>query len=88
MVKGFSNKLFGIKECGGVVMGHEIEIMELKEQVQKLTEERDVLIDQLAKVGALGDTKKEELLRKVIKAHPDCYNWTEFDDAFHEAAKQ
>lgn len=69
-------------------MGHEIDIMELKEQVQKLTEECGVLKGQLARVGALGDAKKEKLLRRIIEAYPDCYNSIEFEDSFHEAEKQ
>ena len=69
-------------------MGLEIKIVDLEKQVQELTEKCDLLSDQLARVGALGDTEKEKLLRKIIESYPDCYNRTEFENAFHEAAEE
>lgn len=65
----------------------EVKVMELEAKVSELTAECDILRKQLARVGALGNTDKEKLLEQIIKSYPDCYNRTEFDNAFDNALK-
>jgi hypothetical protein len=66
----------------------EIKVVDLEKKVSELTEERNIFREQLIKVGALEDTNKEKLLRRVLEAYPDCYNNIEFEDAFNEGAKE
>ena len=63
----------------------QIENIELKTRVKELEEENKVLKEQLAKIGSLDCPTKEKLLKKIIDAHPDCYNQIEFDEAADEA---
>lgn len=62
-----------------------IENIELKARVKELEVMVDVLKQQLVKVGGLDCPAKEKLLKKVIDAHQDCYNQTEYNEAFGEA---
>jgi hypothetical protein len=66
----------------------EAENAELKMKMAELTTECDILREQLAKVGALGDSEKKRLLEKILKAHPNCFNQNEFDEAFNEATRK
>ena len=61
------------------------EIEDLKSENKRLTDENDILRQQIVKLGALGDEEKERLLNKIIEQHPDCYDQIEFDEAFKEA---
>ena len=73
-----------------------------KENVQELMTEnvrlREVLEEQFQKISILektilslscsDDIKKQDLLLKIIKAHPDCYTKLEFDEAFENASRE
>ena len=63
----------------------QIENIELKTRVKELEAENKVIKEQLVKVGGLDSPAKEKLLKKIIDAHPDCYNQIEFDEAADEA---
>ena len=64
------------------------ENVDLRVKLDELFETRDTLEKDLARVGGVSDEKKEALLLKVIKAHPDCYTQAEMDEAFPEAVKK
>lgn len=63
------------------------QVEDLEIENKRLKEENNILRQELAKLGTLGDSEKEKLLKKIIEQHPDCYNQIEFDEAFNNAAK-
>lgn len=65
----------------------QIETIELKTRVEELEKENEILKQQLAKIGGLDCAAKVKLLKKVLDAHPDCYNKIEFEEAFNDACK-
>lgn len=70
-----------LREC-------EIKVLDLEEMVQELTEESGVLKGQLARVLALGDTKIEKIVKRLLEDNPNCLSDIEFDDSFNEAAEK
>lgn len=55
-----------------------------EEDVKKLTDEIKILKNQLARVGAMGDEKKEALLRKILESNPHLYDEVVYDDTFEK----